>query len=137
MNVREVSDAVLARLQSMTWPPVFEAEEAATKIDPAPNPGYAIFHPSAGSIERDRLAAIGSRFSFPFTVVCAGTTRRQVQGVVTQVRQRLIGWAPDSDSSTDPITEIPIEAPLLTDYSDPSDIRLSNTLQFTTATKRS
>jgi hypothetical protein len=131
MKVLTLSDNTLARLQGMTWPTVFDGKV----VEPAPAAGWAVFYPGAGSIERGRHSSVGDHLRWTCLVVCAGRSRSQVTNTVDAVRDRLIGWPPDPVG--DPITEIPLDAPMQRDDSNPQDIRFSITLQFTLGTARS
>lgn len=131
MNVLTLADNTLTRLQAMPFPTVFDGKV----VEPAPAAGWVVFYPAAGSTERTRLASVGDHLRWPFYVVCAGRSQRQVSNIVGKVRDQLIGWAPDP--AGDPITEVPLEASMQRDDANPSDIRFSITLQFTLGTARS
>lgn len=131
MKVLTLTQNTLARLQLMTWPVVFEAKV----IEPAPPAGWAVFYPGAGSVERGRHSSVGDHLRWSCLIVCAGRSPGQVTNIVDKVRDQLIGWAPDP--AGDPLTEIPLDAPMQRDDANPQDIRFSITLQFTLGTARS
>ena len=131
MKVQALTDAALARLQAMTWPPVYDGLPPATM----PANGYAVLYGGAGAIERDRASDIGSMIRWTPRVVCAGKNPDQAGNIADHVRDQLIGWQPDPAGAV--LTEVALDAPLLRDDSMPQDIRFSITLQFTTTTSRS
>lgn len=122
-----LSDSLLDRLTSQ---PGFAAYDAEVPDNPAQ--AYAVIYPSGGASLTRGYSAQPKDLGWQAYVICVGRGRKQCLNTAELVRALLGGWR----IATAPLNEVPINAQILVDRTNPGDVRYSLTLLFRTTTTR-